>query len=288
MHPDPDTARDRNTGPMVSLWDTLADSYDQVGVEFFAPIAAGLVHALDPQPGERALDLGCGRGAALLEIARRVGPQGRAVGGDLSTRMVAGCGQLARQEGLDQVDVRVVDAQAPDVEALATAVGGPADLLASSLVVFFLPEPAVALARWVPLLRPGGRVGLATFGDRDPVWAGVDAGFDPYLPPHLLDARTSGASGPFASDAGVEQLLHDAGFVDATTSHRRVTVRFTDAEHWYRFTMSVGQRAFWGFVPEDERPAVKATAFARLAEAAAPDGSVTLWQDARYTVARRS
>ena len=277
-----------NSSPMVRLWDTLADSYDQVGVDFFAPIAAGLVDALDPRPGERAVDLGCGRGAALLEIARRVGPSGAALGGDLSARMVQACGALAHDLGLAQVTTRVVDAQTPDVAAVVEALSGPADLVASSLVVFFLPDPRAALPRWVDLLRPGGRVGLTTFGDRDPVWSEVDAGFDPYLPPHLLDARTSGANGPFASDAGVEALLGDAGFVGATTSTRRVAVRFDDADHWFRFTMSVGQRAFWGFVPEEQRPAVKARAFAVLAEAAAPDGSVTVWQDARYTVARRA
>src|SRR5689334_11165547 len=59
-----------------SLFDAVADSYDQVGVDFFQPIAAGLVAELDPQPGERALDLGCGRGAALLPIARAVGSAG--------------------------------------------------------------------------------------------------------------------------------------------------------------------------------------------------------------------
>jgi SAM-dependent methyltransferase len=273
---------------MVRLWDTLADSYDQVGVDFFGPIAGGLVDALDPGPGERAVDLGCGRGAALLELARRVGPSGRAFGGDLSPGMVAACADLARREGLSQVEVRVVDAQAPDVDAVVTALGGPADIVASSLVVFFLPDPAAALARWVPLVRPGGRVGLATFGDRDPVWTHVDAVFDPYLPPRLLDARTTGARGPFTSDAGVEDLLRAAGFTRAHTRTTRVTVRFADAEHWHRFTMSLGQRAFWELVPENRRDAVRDEAFARLAPAAAPDGSLTVWQDARYTVAERA
>ena len=54
-----------------SLFDAVADSYDQVGVDFFQPIADGLVTELDPQPGERALDLGCWRGAALLRSPGR-------------------------------------------------------------------------------------------------------------------------------------------------------------------------------------------------------------------------
>lgn len=281
--PVPDPAHERT----ARLWDTLADTYDQVGVDFFGPAAAGLVDALDPQPGERVVDLGCGRGAVLLPLARRVGPTGCALGGDLSPRMAAGCRDLARQERLDQVEVQVVDAQAPDVDRLVAALGGPADVVASSLVLFFLPDPATALARWVALLRPGGRVGIATFADRDAAWSDLDAVFDPYLPPHLLDARTSGAAGPFASDAGVEALLEGAGFEGAHTVTRRVTARFTDAEHWHRFTMSLGQRLYWGFVPEDQRAGVRDEAFSRLARSAAADGSVTFWQDLRYTLATR-
>ncbi|MGB7981462.1 MAG: hypothetical protein WCF36_11800, partial [Candidatus Nanopelagicales bacterium] len=64
------------------LFDDLAESYDAVGVEFFAPIALGLVDALAPAPGERVADLGCGKGAFLLPAARAVGRRGRVVGVD--------------------------------------------------------------------------------------------------------------------------------------------------------------------------------------------------------------
>ena len=36
------------------LFDAVSDSYDQVGVDFFQPIAEGLVIRLDPRRGERA------------------------------------------------------------------------------------------------------------------------------------------------------------------------------------------------------------------------------------------
>jgi len=271
---------------VVRLWDGLAGSYDQVGVDFITPIASGLVDELDPQAGERAVDLGCGRGAALLPIARRVGPSGAVLGGDISPGMLQGCRALAESEGLDRVSLVVLDAQAPDPGAVDGWVGH-ADLVASSLVLFFLPDPTTALRRWVELLRPGGRLGVATFGVRDPSWVKLDEVFAPSLPPDLLDARTSGAAGPFGSDAGVESLLRSVDLVDVRTASRRVTVRFADPEHWYRFSMSLGQRAFWSVIPEDLRPDVKAQAFERLRAVAAPDGSITLWQDARYTLGRR-
>ncbi len=266
-----------------SLFDAVADSYDQVGVDFFQPIAEGLVAELEPKSGERALDLGCGRGAALLPIARAVGPSGSAVGGDLSPVMVARAAALAADEGLSQVEVLVLDAQEPDLDA---TVDEGFDLLSSSLVLFFLPDPVDALARWRSLARPGGRVGVSTFGGPDRTWHSIDSLFEPYLPPELVDARTTGAAGPFESDAGVEAMFTSAGWRDARSVELALPVRFDGPDHWYRFTMSTGQRGFWGLVPEDKRPGIRAAATRIIQEAAAPDGSVTFTQRVRYTLAR--
>lgn len=278
-----DAARERT----VTLWDALAGTYDQVDVGFFTPIADGLVTELAPQPGERGLDVGCGRGAVLLPLARAVGGSGAALGVDVSPRMVESCAALAADEGLTQVSTRVMDAMRLDAADVTAALDGPADLVASSLVLFFLPDPAGALPGWVSALRPMGRLGITTFAERADVWEEVDGLFTPYLPAQLLDARTSGTRGPFATDAGVEGLLAGAGLVDLRTARRRIPVRFDDPEHWYRFSMSVGQRMFWLSVPEDDRPAVKAAAFRVLEGATDPDGSVHLWQDVRYTLGVR-
>jgi len=266
-----------------SLFDAVADSYDQVGVDFFQPIANGLVGELDPQPGERALDLGCGRGAALLPIARAVGPTGSVVGGDLSPVMVAQATALAAEEDLTQVEVLAMDAQEPDLGSVA---GDGFDLLSASLVLFFLPDPGEALARWRTLARRGGRVGVATFGPPDPTWNSIDALFAPYLPPQLLDARTSGVAGPFESNSGVEGLFTEAGWRDARSTETAVPVRFEGPDHWYRFTMSTGQRGFWGLTPEDKRAGIREAATRIIEDAAAPDGSVTFSQGVRYTLAR--
>lgn len=263
------------------MFDGAADTYDQVGVDYFQPIAEGLVAELDPQPSERGLDLGCGRGAALLAIARAVGSSGSAVGGDLSPAMVARAGALAADEGLSQVEVVVLDAQEPELEAMARF-----DLLSSSLVLFFLPDPVDALARWRSLVRPGGRVGVSTFGEPDRTWHSIDQLFEPYLPPLLVDARTTGAAGPFESHAGVEEMFTSAGWTDARSVELAFPVRFDGPDRWYRFSMSTGQRGFWGLVSEDERAGIREAATRIIQEAAAPDGSVTFTQRVRYTVAR--
>ena len=274
---------DPQTERLRTLFDTVAETYDQVGVDFFGPIAEGLVQALDPQPGERVLDLGCGRGAALLPAARAVGPTGRVVGGDLSPRMVDEARALARDAGLGHVEVHEMDAQEPE----PPAAGDGYDVVCASLVLFFLPDAAGALRRWRDLTRPGGQVGISTFGPSSEAWRRIDNLFTPYLPPHLRDARTTGAEGPFGSDAGMEGLFRDAGLPDVRTETRQIPVRFESPDHWDRFSMSTGQRGLWMTVPEPERPHVRQEAHRILEAHAAGDGSVTFHQQARYTLARR-
>lgn len=265
-------------GP-AGVFDRVAATYDAVGVPWFGPIAAGLVAELAPQPGERVLDVGCGRGAVLGPAARLVGAGGRAVGIDLAPGMVERT--AADLADLPWVEVRVDDASAPSFLPRSF------DLVASSLVLFFLDDPAAALRHWWELLVPGGRLGVTTFGEQDPLWREVDAVFQPYLPTSLKDARTSGTTGPFGSDAGMETLLGDAGFVDVRTAHRRVHARFRDAEHLLEFSWSHGQRAMWEAVPPQERDAVRARIVERVTASGPGPAGLVFSQEVRHTLARR-
>lgn len=264
-----------------AIFDRVADTYDQVDVDFFGPIAQGLVDELAPARGERAVDVGCGRGAALFRLAAAVGARGAVTGVDLSPAMVAATRQLATASGLNQVDVLVMDAQEPDLEADAF------DIVAASLVLFFLPEPVEALRRWRSCLVPGGRLGVSTFGSTDPGWLHVDEVFEPWLPPRLRDARTTGATGPFGSDAGVEGLFRSAGLEQVRTTGLVLPVVFTDVDHWYRFSRSTGQLAMWNAVPAGRRDEVRAEAGRRLRQLADDDGSVRFDTPIRYTIGAR-
>ena len=239
------------------------------------------MQALDPQPGERGLDIGCGKGAALIPLARAIGPAGRVTGIDLAPRMVDAARRAAADAGLGNVDVRVADAAAPGLERDAF------DVAASSLVLFFLRDPAAVMAEWVSLLRPGGRLGTATFGPNDPVWNQVDSVFTPYLPTQMRDARTTGQRGPFASDAAMEDLFRDAGLGNVRAVTMTLEAVLRDPDHWYRFSWSHGQRAMWECVPEEARQQVCRDAYAVLESARGADGSIIFDQRIRYTLGSR-
>ncbi len=282
MEPTETTEQSRR---VAAMFDAIADTYDTVAVPWFGPIAAGLVDCVAPRPGERALDLGTGRGAALWPLAARVAPGGSVTGLDISQQMIEAtrADATARRgaDGVDAITLVVGDAGAPDLA------DGSFDLAVASLVLFFLPDPPSALRAWRSLLVAGGRLGISTFADRDRAWEDLDDVFTPYLPPALLDARTSGSRGAFASDEGVARLLAEGSFVDIATMTVGLPVHFDDVEQWRAWTWSHGQRSHWLAVPVEARGDVLAEATRRLAPVLDEGGGFTLTQQVRYTTGRR-
>lgn len=273
---------DSRTGAVARLFDGLSASYDQSGVAFFAPIADRLLRLVAPAPGERVLDLGCGRGAMTTRLARAVGPQGRVTALDVAPGMVSATREEAARLGLTWVRADVGDAADPGLAPASVS------LVTASLVLFFLPEPGPAVRRWLDLLAPGGRIGITTFGEQDEVWQGVDDLFLPYLPADLLDPRASGKRGAFGDAAALAALVRDAGGTVTEWVEEPLPVRIADADQWERFSLSTGQRRMWELVPEDERPALRAAA-GRLLETARPDpdGPIELSQVVRCTLIER-
>jgi SAM-dependent methyltransferase len=262
------------------VFDRVADTYDNVGVPWFTPIACQLVGLATPGPGERVLDVGCGRGAATVALAEAVGSDGRVTGIDLSPKMIEACAADLAGRGLSNVELHVMDASSPSLPTAGY------DLVVSSLVVFFLPDPLAALVAWRRLLvTPGGRLAISTFAGRDQVWDAVDATFRPYLPAAMLDARTTGAAGPFASDAGVEELVTSAGYTGVRTAGFAVEVSFADVDEWHVFSRSHGQRAMWDAIPDTHHDEVKASAGKHLEQARGADGRIHLSQQVRCTLA---
>lgn len=273
------SSQDDTAGRVARVFDAVADVYDQSGVAFFEPIAHGLVDLLRPAPGEHVVDIGCGRGAVTFPVARAVGPTGRVTAVDIAPAMVEHTRRRAEELGCSQVRTALVadgDLGLPDHSA---------DVVASSLVLFFAPDPAATLRSWLRLLVPGGRIGITTFGVADPTWKQIDDLFRPYLPAAMLDARTTGAAGAFNSDRGVEDLMTSCGATEVRTERRQLPVHFADAEQWRRFSTGTGQRAMWGFVPEDHRETLFEQAAVILEHNRTDAGDIVLLQDLRYTLA---
>jgi len=112
-----------------------------------------LVHeALNAQPGERVLDVGCGPGFYVAELLDRVGKTGAVVGVDVSAEML----NLARRRCEGQANVAFHDASATALPAADSSF----DAALSVQVLEFVADVDAALAEIRRVLRPGGRVVL--------------------------------------------------------------------------------------------------------------------------------
>ncbi len=130
----------------VRLQDLLDEQLRQFGE---AAMDAGGVSA-----GESVIDVGCGCGDTTLELARRVGPEGRALGVDISAPMLARAAETARAGGVTNASFEEADAQTH-----AFAEGG-ADLIFSRFGMMFFADPPAAFANLRSALSPDGRFSL--------------------------------------------------------------------------------------------------------------------------------
>jgi ubiquinone/menaquinone biosynthesis C-methylase UbiE len=262
---------------IAAAFDRSAPTYDRVGVEFFGLFGRRLVAEASVAPGERVLDVGCGRGAVLFAATEVVGPTGHVTGIDFAPKMAAATEAEAKERCLDNVDVQIMDAQEPQLPDASY------DVVLASLVVFFLPDPVAALAAWSRALRPAGRLGITTFGGDDQRWSWVAAMQKRYSPDGQ-DVRPPGLS-RFNSDDAIEGMLREAGYVDVRSVVQVHDIVFADADRWLTWTWSQTQRMFWERLDDETTRAARQFAAERLESMAEPDGTILLRQPIRYTTA---
>ena len=242
-----------------------SETYDAVGVDFFAPLASALVSHAALRPGQHVLDLGTGRGAALRAAAYAVGPTGGVLGIDLARGMVERTGRDAAD--LPNVSVSLGDADHPPARDAGW------DAVLASFVLFFLPDPVGGAARVRDVLAPGGVFALSTFDRPDERWKVVEPAVRPYWPPSDGPSHPSSLS-HFSSATAVESLLAEAGFVEADTVLIEHVNVYRDVQQWLDWTWSAGARVIWERVPEADLEAAQAAACDVVAGLAEPDGSL--------------
>lgn len=154
---------------------------------------------LEPQPGERILDVGCGPGFYVAELLDRVGPEGTVTGVDRSEAMLAVASSRTRAHG--NVTFHEAEATALPVK------DGEFDAALSVQVLEYVEDVPAVLAELSRALRPGGRVvvwdvdwSTLSWHSADPARMGrVLSAWDAHLADPVLPRR-------------LRALLRDAGF----------------------------------------------------------------------------
>jgi SAM-dependent methyltransferase len=111
------------------------------------------------EPGRTVIDVGCGPGFATMDLAEAVGPDGRVIAVDQSSRFLGWLASQARARGFDQVET---------VERDLSVAGPPlvyADVAWCRWIFAFVRDPGALVARISRALRPGGRIVVHEYFD---------------------------------------------------------------------------------------------------------------------------
>jgi SAM-dependent methyltransferase len=194
--------------PASRAW---ADQHQRVD-RALAGLTASLLESARPRPGERVLDIGCGGGTTMLELAARVGSSGHVLGADIAEHSIALARQRIAAAGCRQADAVVADAMTHPFAP------GEFDLACSRLGVMFFSNPVAAFRNIRRALKPAARLALAVFraAGESPFPSAPVAAVGHLLPPSPRSVPEE--PGPFSwADPGrVHRILESAGFRDVS------------------------------------------------------------------------
>jgi SAM-dependent methyltransferase len=201
-----------------------------------AGVTATLLEHTALDGGERALDVGTGGGRSAIAAARQVGPDGEAVGVDISEPLVALACQRAATGGVTNARFLVADAQTAVLDE------NPFDVAMSQFGVMFFDESVTAFANIRAHMRPGGRLAFVCWrGVADNPWF-TGALLQAFCPPALEPGPGKNAIGPFtlADPEHTTGVLAEAGWsaIERTPHNQTVTVEpevLLDDDAYFRY-----------------------------------------------------
>ncbi|QCC48157.1 class I SAM-dependent methyltransferase [Halobellus limi] len=246
-------------------WDS--EAYDGSHA-FVYEYGADVLDLLDPQPGERILDLGCGTG----HLTERIADAGAdVVGIDQSAEMVETARETYPELDFHRADARyfdVHDFDVDDFDAGDSDRSGPFDAVFSNAVLHWIDDQDAVLDSVTDALRPGGRF-VAELGGSGNVAAIVDAvraeldarGYEPPSAPWYFP--TVGEHATTLEAHGFE--VRYARLFDRPTE-------LDDGEDGMANWLGMFGDRLLGAVPADERPDVVAAVEDRLREDLYDDG----------------
>ncbi|HEX5348593.1 MAG TPA: methyltransferase domain-containing protein [Pseudonocardiaceae bacterium] len=276
---------------VTQVFHHAATTYDRLGVEFFTPMGHRLIELAGPAPGERVLDVGCGRGTCVFMAADRVGQGGQVMGIDLAPAMIEEAKREAVRLGVTNVELRVMDGEAPQLPA------GSFNVVTGSYSLIFLPEAPAALARYTRILADGGRIAFTSPTFRQGTFPFLPPMFTALIPQELLnylptewqpESMVRRFNSWLEQAVDLEGTLSRAGYGEVTIVDEPVRLTARSGQAWVDWSHTHGMRLLWQNLPADQCQELRERLIAGLDAMRDGDSPLTIDVPVRFVTARVS
>lgn len=242
---------------IAEVFDRAASTYSGFGVHYFDIFADRLLSHVKGFPGANILDVATGRGAILKRVLPWIGKEGKAIGIDLSPKMI--------EEVKKQIRDPNVSLYCMDAEQLSFG-DHSFDILYCGFALFFFPNPKKALYEFKRVLKPGGRFAASTWGKMGTVRRTlqeklVSLGVDPTTTAY-----------PMPSAEELSALLTEAGFSTIQIVQDHLEHLYANFDHWWDCLWKHGVRKVMEQLDENQLSSLKAELNQELESANRPDG----------------
>lgn len=233
------------------------DAYDAFMGRYSAELAPVFADWAGVEPGQTALDVGCGSGILTEELARRLGAA--SVSAIDPSPLVEAC--TARVPDADVRRGAAEDLPWPD---------GTFDVALAQLVIHFLEDPVAGVAEMRRVVRGGGVVAVCSWDFPrmqllDTFWKSV----------RHVDPSNEGERFPYDTLEALAELGREAGLEEVETTALDVSSSYRDFDElWSSFLAGVGPGGeYLASRPPGTRDAIRDEFRHRLGE---PTGGFTL------------
>lgn len=225
------------------------EAYELIDLQL-SPLGLRAIDVLDVRMGEVVLDIGCGAGQTLLQLAARVGAEGQVIGVDVAPSLV----DVAKRRTELLSQVRLIQADAASLDLPDESV----DAVFSRFGVMTFSDAVAAFSNFRRILKPSGRLAFVC-------WRSLHENELDHLPllaagvPTTIDERPFS----FADPEDIRRTLAAAGFDGILIESHDENVSSGDIDAMVCVLMKVGPL---GKIIR-ENPALQATAEPRLRDA---------------------
>jgi len=216
------------------------------GLDYWTAIGIRLAEHMDYSQGTKVLDVGTGWGACIIPAAKKIGPQGYAIGIDLWKNSIKEIMNNAKKHGLTNISAEIMNARTISFD------DNFFDYVISGFIGFcgefdfknntYITDNSI-MENFYRVLKPQGKMGLSTWlkqGELDCLRELIKNYLEKYTSASAQEIEAVPISYSQEAIEGIERIMQDAGFQKIKIITEDFILKYHSIDDWFNMMRNVG------------------------------------------------